>query len=313
MLEVLEAIGDKFKADYLINMLVGRNNALIKSYNHNKSEWFGVGSEHNDRFWAAVIRQALILGLIDKNIENYGLLSINEAGRKYIQEPYSVMMTADHEYEDGDDDDTITPPAGRGGVADEELFSMLKDLRKQVARQKDLPPFVIFQDPSLEDMSIQYPITMEELQSITGVGAGKARKFGQPFLDLIKKYVDEKGITRPHDLVVKSVVNKSGNKVFIIQSIDRQMDFEDIARARDMEFDELLTEIEAIVHSGTKLNIGYYVDQVVDEEKAEEIYLYFKEDAETDSLEEAIKELGSDFTEEEIRLVRIKFMSEMGN
>ncbi len=313
MLEVLEAIGDKFKADYLINMLVGRNNALIKSYNHNKSEWFGVGSEHNDRFWAAVIRQALILGLIDKNIENYGLLSINEAGRKYIQKPYSVMMTADHEYAEGDDDDTITPPAGRGGVADEELFSMLKDLRKQVARQKDLPPFVIFQDPSLEDMSIQYPITMEELQSITGVGAGKARKFGQPFLDLIKKYVDEKGITRPHDLVVKSVVNKSGNKVFIIQSIDRQMDFEDIARARDMEFDELLTEIEAIVHSGTKLNIGYYVDQVVDEEKAEEIYLYFKEDAETDSLEEAIKELGSDFTEEEIRLVRIKFMSEMGN
>ena len=313
MLEVLEAIGDKFKADYLINMLVGRNNALIKSYNHNKSEWFGVGSEHNDRFWAAVIRQALILGLIDKNIENYGLLSINEAGRKYIQKPYSVMMTADHEYAEGDDDDTTTPPAGRGGVADEELFSMLKDLRKQVARQKDLPPFVIFQDPSLEDMSIQYPITMEELQSITGVGAGKARKFGQPFLDLIKKYVDEKGITRPHDLVVKSVVNKSGNKVFIIQSIDRQMDFEDIARARDMEFDELLTEIEAIVHSGTKLNIGYYVDQVVDEEKAEEIYLYFKEDAETDSLEEAIKELGSDFTEEEIRLVRIKFMSEMGN
>ncbi len=313
MLEVLNAIGDKFKADYLINMLVGRNNALIKSYNHNKSEWFGVGSEHNDRFWGAVIRQALILGLMDKNIENYGLLSINDAGRKYIQEPYSVMMTADHEYEEGDDDDTITPPAGRGGVADEELFSMLKDLRKQVARQKDLPPFVIFQDPSLEDMSIQYPITMEELQSITGVGAGKARKFGQPFLDLIKKYVDEKGITRPHDLVVKSVVNKSGNKVFIIQSIDRQMDFEDIARARDMEFDELLTEIEAIVHSGTKLNIGYYIDQVVDEEKAEEIYLYFKEDAETDSLEEAVQELGSDFTEEEIRLVRIKFMSEMGN
>lgn len=313
MLEVLDAIGDKFKADYLINMLVGRNNALIKSYNHNKSEWFGVGSEHNDRFWGAVIRQALILGLMDKNIENYGLLSINDAGRKYIQEPYSVMMTSDHEYEEGDDDDTITPPAGRSGVADEELFSMLKDLRKQVARQKDLPPFVIFQDPSLEDMSIQYPITMEELQSITGVGAGKARKFGQPFLDLIKKYVDEKGITRPHDLVVKSVVNKSGNKVFIIQSIDRQMDFEDIARARDMEFDELLTEIEAIVHSGTKLNIGYYIDQVVDEEKAEEIYLYFKEDAETDSLEEAVQELGSDFTEEEIRLVRIKFMSEMGN
>ena len=223
------------------------------------------------------------------------------------------MMTADHEYEDGDDDDTITPPAGRGGVADEELFSMLKDLRKQVARQKG--PAAIRHFPGSFAGRHVDPVSHHDGGTAEhhGVGAGKARKFGQPFLDLIKKYVDEKGITRPHDLVVKSVVNKSGNKVFIIQSIDRQMDFEDIARARDMEFDELLTEIEAIVHSGTKLNIGYYVDQVVDEEKAEEIYLYFKEDAETDSLEEAIKELGSDFTEEEIRLVRIKFMSEMGN
>jgi hypothetical protein len=190
---------------------------------------------------------------------------------------------------------------------------MLKDLRKQVARQMELPPFVIFQDPSLEDMSIQYPVTLDEMQNITGVGAGKARKFGKPFVELIKKYCDEKDIVRPQDMVVKSVVNKSGSKVFIIQSIDRQMDFEDIARARDMDFDELLTEIEAIVHSGTRLNVGYYVDQAVDEDKAEEIYLYFKEDAETDSLDEAIKELGGDFTEEEIRLVRIKFMSELGN
>ena len=218
-----------------------------------------------------------------------------------------------HEYEDGDDDDTVSPPAGKGGVADEELYAMLKDLRKQVARQMELPPFVIFQDPSLEDMSIQYPVTLDEMQNITGVGAGKARKFGKPFVELIKKYCDEKDIVRPQDMVVKSVVNKSGSKVFIIQSIDRQMDFEDIARARDMDFDELLTEIEAIVHSGTRLNVGYYVDQAVDEDKAEEIYLYFKEDAETDSLDEAIKELGGDFTEEEIRLVRIKFMSELGN
>jgi len=207
----------------------------------------------------------------------------------------------------------VSPPAGKGGVADEELYAMLKDLRKQVARQMELPPFVIFQDPSLEDMSIQYPVTLDEMQNITGVGAGKARKFGKPFVELIKKYCDEKDIVRPQDMVVKSVVNKSGSKVFIIQSIDRQMDFEDIARARDMDFDELLTEIEAIVHSGTRLNVGYYVDQAVDEDKAEEIYLYFKEDAETDSLDEAIKELGGDFTEEEIRLVRIKFMSELGN
>ena len=313
MLKVLKAIGDKFKSDYLVNMLVGRNNALIKSYNHHKSEWFGAGDDHNDRFWGAVIRQALIMGLIDKNIENYGLLSINKAGEEYLKHPYSVMMTADHEYEDGDDDETVSPPAGKGGAADEELYAMLKDLRKKVARQMELPPFVIFQDPSLEDMSIQYPITLEEMQNITGVGAGKARKFGKPFIELIKKYVEEKDIIRPQDMVVKSVVNKSVNKVFIIQSIDRQMDFEDIAKARDMDFDELLTEIEAIVHSGTKLNIKYYIDETVDEDKAEEIYLYFKEDAETDSLEEAIKELGPDFTEEEIRLVRIQFMSEMGN
>ena len=286
MLQVLQSIGDKFKADYLINMLVGRNNALIKSYNHHKSEWFGVGSDRNDRFWGAVVRQALILGLVDKNIENYGLLSINAAGEEFVRHPHSVMIAADHEYE---------------------------DLRKQVARQMELPPFVIFQDPSLEDMSIQYPVTLDEMQNITGVGAGKARKFGKPFVELIKKYCDEKDIVRPQDMVVKSVVNKSGSKVFIIQSIDRQMDFEDIARARDMDFDELLTEIEAIVHSGTRLNVGYYVDRAVDEDKAEEIYLYFKEDAETDSLDEAIKELGGDFTEEEIRLVRIKFMSELGN
>ena len=313
MLQVLQSIGDKFKADYLINMLVGRNNALIKSYNHHKSEWFGVGSDRNDRFWGAVVRQALILGLVDKNIENYCLLSINAAGEEFVRHPHSVMIAADHEYEDGDDDDTVSPPAGKGGVADEELYAMLKDLRKQVARQMELPPFVIFQDPSLEDMSIQYPVTLDEMQNITGVGAGKARKFGKPFVELIKKYCDEKDIVRPQDMVVKSVVNKSGSKVFIIQSIDRQMDFEDIARARDMDFDELLTEIEAIVHSGTRLNVGYYVDQAVDEDKAEEIYLYFKEDAETDSLDEAIKELGGDFTEEEIRLVRIKFMSELGN
>ena len=313
MLQVLQSIGDKFKADYLINMLVGRNNALIKSYNHHKSEWFGVGSDRNDRCWGAVVRQALILGLVDKNIENYGLLSINAAGEEFVRHPHSVMIAADHEYEDGDDDDTVSPPAGKGGVADEELYAMLKDLRKQVARQMELPPFVIFQDPSLEDMSIQYPVTLDEMQNITGVGAGKARKFGKPFVELIKKYCDEKDIVRPQDMVVKSVVNKSGSKVFIIQSIDRQMDFEDIARARDMDFDELLTEIEAIVHSGTRLNVGYYVDQAVDEDKAEEIYLYFKEDAETDSLDEAIKELGGDFTEEEIRLVRIKFMSELGN
>lgn len=312
-LKVLSEIGDKFKAEYLINILVGRNNALVKSYGHHKIELFGEGGDKSDAFWSAVIRQALIRGLIDKNIENYGLLSINEAGLDYIEHPYSVMIAADHEYDDGDDDDSVVLPTGKTSVVDEELFSMLKDLRKKVAKQMNLPPFVIFQEPSLEDMSVQYPITLEEMQNITGVGAGKAKKFGQQFIELIRKYVEEKDIIRPQDMVVKSVVNKSGNKVFIIQSIDRQMDFADIARARDMDTDELLTEIEAIVHSGTKLNISYYINDVVDEDKAEDIYLYFKEDAETGSLEEAFAELGRDYSEEEIRLVRIKFMSEMGN
>lgn len=314
MLEALKGIGSKFKMDYLVSLLVGRMTAMIKSYGHNSTEWFGAGNGHDDRFWGAVIRQALILGLIDKNIENYGLLSVNETGERYMEKPYDITITLDHNYDDADSDEAAAP-AGRGGegVADVELFAMLKDLRKKVAKQHELPPFVIFQDPSLEDMSIQYPITIEEMQNITGVGAGKARKFGAEFVKLIKKYVEEKDIIRPNDMVVKSVVNKSGNKVFIIQSIDRKMDFEDIARARDMDFNELLTEIEAIVNSGTKLNINYYIEQAVDEDKAEEIYLYFKEDAESDSIEEALEELGHDFTEEEIRLVRIKFICEQGN
>ena len=190
---------------------------------------------------------------------------------------------------------------------------MLKDLRKKVARQHDLPPFVIFQDPSLEDMAIQYPITIEEMQNISGVGVGKARKFGEEFIRLIRAYVEEKEIVRPQDMIVKSVGNKSGNKIFIIQAIDRKMDFEDIARAKDLDFDELLTEIEGIVNSGTKLDISYYIEQVIDEDKFNDIYLYFKEDAQSDSLDEAIEELGGDYTEEEIRLVRIKFMCEQGN
>lgn len=313
MLNAVKSIGGRFKIDYLINLLTGKANSMIKSYGHNKNEYFGAGAEQADRFWGAVIRQALILGLIDKNIENYGLISINGKGEEYLREPYNITITLDHNYEEEDGEESAAIPVGRGGAADEELFSMLKDLRKKVAKQHDLPPFVIFQDPSLEDMSIQYPITLEEMQSISGVGAGKARKFGAPFTELIKRYVEDKDIMRPQDMVVKSVVNKSGNKVFIIQSIDRKMDFVDIARAKDLDFDELLTEIEAIVNSGTRLNIDYYIRQEIDDDKAEEIYLYFKEDAESDSIDEAIEELGPDFTEEEVRLVRIKFMCEQGN
>ena len=312
-LEALRDLGDKFKTDYLINVLVGKNTALIKSYGHNKSKWFGAGAEHDARFWGAVLRQALIMGLVDKNIENYGLISINKRGEDYVAMPYPVTVTLDHDYDEEEKEAEAVAPVGRGGAADEELFSMLKDLRKKVAKQHGLPPFVIFQDPSLEDMAVQYPITLEEMQNITGVGVGKARKFGEEFIKLIKAYVEEKEIIRPQDMIVKSVGNKSGNKIFIIQSIDRKMDFEDIARAKDLDFDELLTEIEGIVNSGTKLDISYYLREFMDEDKIEDIYLYFKEDAESDSLDAAIDELGADYTEEEIRLVRIKFMCEQGN
>ena len=312
-LEALRDLGDKFKTDYLINVLVGKNTALIKSYGHNKSKWFGAGAEHDARFWGAVLRQALIMGLVDKNIENYGLISINKRGEDYVAMPYPVTVTLDHDYDEEEKEAEAVAPVGRGGAADEELFSMLRDLRKKVAKQHGLPPFVIFQDPSLEDMAVQYPVTIEEMQNITGVGVGKARKFGAEFVKLIKAYVEEKEIIRPQDMVVKSVASKSGNKIFIIQSIDRKMDFEDIARAKDLDFDELLTEIEGIVNSGTKLDISYYLKDFMDEDKVEDIYLYFKEDAESDSLDAAIGELGSDYTEEEIRLVRIKFICEQGN
>ena len=314
MLQALRTIGDKFKIDYLISILMGRMTALTKSYAHHKSEFFGAGGEENDKFWGAVIRQALILGFIDKNIENYGLLSVSAKGDAYMKQPYPVTVPLDYNYEEEGEEDAASLPSGKGsGAADEELFLMLKDLCKRVAKHHNLPPFVIFQETSLEDMAIQYPITLEEMQNISGVGVGKAKKFGEAFIKLIKSYVEEKDIIRPQDMIVKSVAGRSGNKIFIIQSIDRKMDFEDIAHARDLDLDELLTEIEHIVNSGTKLNINYYINEVMDPDKVEDIYLYFKEDAKTDSLDEALAELGRDYSEEEIRLVRIKFICEQGN
>ena len=314
VIEALSAIGDKFKIDHLVAVLTGKVTAQVKSYGHNKLKWFGAGENHDARFWGAVIRQGLIMGLIDKSIENYGLISVNDRGRAYMASPVSVSITLDHDYDEEEkEEEVMAASMGRGAAADEELFAMLKDLRKKVTKKHGLPPFVVFQDPSLEDMAIQYPVTLEEMQNITGVGAGKARKFGEEFVNLIKAYVEEKEIVRPQDMVVKSVANKSGNKIFIIQAIDRKMDFEDIARAKNLDFDELLTDIEGIVNSGTKLDISYYIEQYMDEDKAEDIYLYFKEDAESDSLDAAVEELGADYTEEEIRLVRIKFLCEMGN
>ncbi len=313
-LVLLRSLGDKFKVDYLINVLLGKSTALIKSYSHHEHEGFGSGVNHNNKYWGAVMRNALIRGLIDKNIENYGLISVNAKGEEYIKNPTNVHIAMDYDYEQmGRDNDTAQAQAQASGAADEALFKILKSLCKSVAKREGVPPFVVFQEPSLEDMSIQYPITMEELQNVSGVGAGKARRYGADFLKVIKAYVEEHDIVRPQDMVMKSVGNRSVNKIFIIQSIDRKMDFEDIARAKNMDFDELLSEIEGIVNSGTKLDISYFVSRYMDEEKAEDIYLYFKDDAQSDSLNEAIAELGGDYSEEEIRLVRIQFFCEEGN
>lgn len=317
MLETLESIGAGFKGDYLEAMLLGKATNLIKSYKHHKLELFGAGADHDAQFWSAVIRQGLIQGLVDKDIENYGLLSISDTGRAFIAPggAYSIKLVADHRYEETDEEDSVASHnGGRGvGAADPVLYAMLLDLRHEVAKKNGLPPFVIFSEPSLEDMTIQYPVTLEEMQNITGVGAGKAKRYGTSFIELIARYVEENGIERPQEMVVKSVVNKSGNKVFIIQSIDRKMDFEDIADAKGLGMDELMDEIEAIVGSGTKLNIDYYIAEMVDEDKVLDIIDYFTEEAQTDSVAEAVRELGRDFTEEEIRLVRIKFLSEAGN
>ena len=259
-----------------------------------------------------MIRQALIKKFIFKDIENYGLLRLSDEGKKYMTEPYSIMLMRDHEYEQGDDDDM---PKGQVGdnASDPALFAMLKDLRKDIAKKQKLPPFVIFQDPSLEEMAIQYPINMEEMKNIVGVGAGKAQRYGQPFIDLIQKYVTENEIERPQDMVVKSVVNKSSMKVFIIQSIDRKIPLDDICEAKGLSYDELLDELEAIVYSGTKVNLSYSIQQSIDEEKQAEMYEYFL-NAESDGVSEALVELGEDdYTRDEIRLMRLKFLSEMGN
>ncbi|OQX76427.1 MAG: DNA helicase RecQ [Bacteroidetes bacterium 4484_276] len=315
VLETILEVKELFKAKHIVNILVGKNTAALKSYKHHIIKSFGRGADNDEKFWNAVIRQALIQNLIVKDIDNYGLLKMTKKGHDFIMDPYSVMLAKDHDYDNPNDDDEIF--TGGGGhktiSADQALFSMLKDLRKDISRHEKLPPFVIFQDPSLEDMAIQYPIKMEELTQITGVGQGKAQKYGEPFLELISDYVEENDIMRPNDLVVKSVINKSGLKVYVIKSIDRKLSLVDIARTKGLTIDELLTEIERIVASGTKLDIDYYVSEFVDQYHQEEIIEYFNE-AESDSIQDALDELGEEeFNEEEIRLMRIKFMSEVGN
>ncbi|MDO9340698.1 MAG: DNA helicase RecQ [Bacteroidales bacterium] len=311
VLETILAVKEKFKADHVSNILSGKITAAIKSYKHHKLEFFGIGEDKDEKFWNMVIRQALIAKFLTKDIENYGLLKLTTKGMEFLEKPTSFMLAEDHDYADTTDEENAF--GARTATVDEELFSILKDLRKKLSKQKDVPPFVIFQDPSLEDMAIQYPVTIDELQNITGVGAGKAQRYGEEFIEIIKKYVEEKEIIRPLDMVVKSVVNKSGIKVYIIQSIDMKRPLEDIAEAKGLEMGELISEVEAIVNSGTRINLDYYINNTIDDERQHDIYLYFREEAESDSLTEAIKELGNEFEEEEIRLMRIKFLSEMGN
>ncbi len=310
VLKMVVELKEKFKADYVINVLTGHATSAVKSYKHHEASYFGSGSEHDDKYWNAVIRQALVNNLLDKDIENYGLLKVSDKGHEYIKKPTSIMLAKDHDY------DTIEEDTVSGGTAalDNVLFSMLKDLRKELSKKLNLPPFVIFQDPSLEAMSTYYPVTIEELQNIPGVGSGKAKRFGKEFISLIETHVKENEIDRPMDMVVKSVANKSKLKIQIIQSIDRKMSLDDIADSKGMEVIELLKEIESIVYSGTRVNIDYYIDEVMDEDHQDDIYYYFKEDAETDSISAALEELGEDeYSEEDIRMIRIKFLSEVGN
>jgi ATP-dependent DNA helicase RecQ len=313
VLKAILEVKELFKAKHIVNILVGKNTATLKSYKHHTIQSFGAGGEYDEKFWNAVIRQALIANLVKKDIDNYGLLKLSEAGRKFLKKPYEIMLAKDHDYDNPDDDDEIIAGGQKTTSADQTLFAMLKDLRKQISRKENLPPFIIFQDPSLEDMAIQYPIRMEELTQITGVGQGKAQKYGEPFLKLIKNYVEENEIMRPNDMIVKSVVNKSGLKVYIIRSVDRKLSLDDIAHTKNLSLEELLNEVESIVASGTKLDINYYINEAVDPYHQEEIIEYFQE-AESDSIQDALEELGEEeFNETEIRLMRIKYMSEVGN
>ena len=311
-LKAILEVNEKYKGEHIANILIGNKTAAIKSFKHYTLKSFGAGKDRDERFWNAVFRQSMIKGLVNKDIENYGLLKITPKGHEFMKNPTSFLLVKNHEYEEDEDSGNFGAPSGATG-GDPVLFSMLKDLRKKVAKRKNLPPFVIFQDPSLADMSIQYPVTIKELQKIQGVGQGKARRYGKEFVELINQYVEENDIERPDDFIVRTVANKSKMKVFIIQSIDRKLSFDDIANSKGVEVKDIISEVEAIVHSGTKLNIDYYVNDILDDEHQEEVFEYFREAAD-DTIEKALEELGEDeYSEEDIRLMRIKFFSDLGN
>ena len=313
VIELIQTLPERFKLEHLANILAGEMNSIIKSYKHDKLELYGAGKDHSVKFWCAVIHQGLVLHLLHKDIESYGLISATPEGAAFYEKPYELMLTEEREFADGEDDDDDPAPARGGGGGDPQLLSMLKDLRKDVAKRLRLQPWVIFGDPSLEDMSIMYPVTVDELKNCQGVGEGKARKFGKEFIELIAKYVEENEIERPDDFVMKSMVNKSVNKVYIIQSIDRKIPLDEIADSKGMDMEELLDEIEAIVASGMKLNLNYYIEQTIDDDVVDEIFDYFRNEAESDSLEAAMEDLRDDYDEPEVRLVRLKYLCELAN
>jgi ATP-dependent DNA helicase RecQ len=313
VLSLIKQFGEKFDDAHIISVLMGNDNPQVHNYEHHLLDVFGSGKEQGENLWNSLLRQAVLNNYLSKDIDQYGLLRLTKLGNSFLDNPHSIRFIMNRPMGATDDDDDAEGTKQGGGALDAELLQMLKDLRKKIAKQKGLPPFVIFQDPSLEEMCTHYPITTEELKQISGVGAGKAMKFGAPFIDLINKYVEDNDIDRPVDMVIKSAANKSALKVYIIQNIDRHLNLEDIAASKGLTYEEILREVESIVNSGTKLNLNYFIDEVIDEDKQEEVYDYFKS-AEIDSIDDALVELGADdYTREEVQLMRIKFMSEMGN
>ena len=321
LIRLIESLPEHFKVEHLACILAGTENALIKSYRHDELEFFGAGAPRDERFWCTVIHQGLVHHLLEKEIESYGLIRVSDEGRRFLENPWELQLIEDTRYDetdgepDDDDDEAVAANAAvrSGGGADPVLLPMLKDLRKSLSHRLGLQPWIIFSDSALQDMSILYPITFDELKNCQGVGEGKARKFGSEFLELIKRYVEQNDITRPDDFVVKTAPGKGAAKIFIIQSIDRRMDLEDIASSRGMDMDELMSEIEAIVATGTKLDLNYYIEENIDEEIVDEIYSYFRDEAESDSVQDAVEALGPDFEEMEVRLVRIKFLCEIAS
>ena len=311
LMNTILELKENFKANYISNFLAGEVTSEIKSLRNDEHKLFGAGKDIEEIKWNSIIRQCIIKDYIIKEIENYGVLKISAKGKAFLESPESLMMVEPKKFDASAAGAAITPTKG-GGASDEELFAILKELRKDVAKEEDLPPYVIFSEISLEDMATQYPITMEELTNITGVGQGKAEKFGAPFIEAIKQYVEENEIERPDDLIVKSVVNKSGLKVYIIQSIDRKLPLEDIADAKGKTVDDILGEIENIVASGTRVNLDYCINELLDDEYQEEIFDYFRE-TEVDSIDDAVEEFDGTYSEEELRMMRIKFLSIMGN